>query len=363
LERRNRKEFVKKILHVIDSLARGGAERLVIDTINSLNEYEHHLIILHDPESLRTDLEVPVSFLNLHQSSNQQIFSSAQKVRRYIQSNGIDLVHAHLYFSSVVARLATPRKVPLFNSLHIISSLDNYTKNKLSLYLERITYRKRHHIIAVSREVLNDFDKWIGVKGVATVLYNFINDNYFQNPKQTINTHPFRLVAIGNLRYQKNYPYLIQVFKHLPANVTLDIYGEGPLREELQRQIDKYRLAIQLMGTEKELYKKLPVYDAFIMSSFFEGQPLSLLEAIASGLPVILADIPVLREVTAEHAVYFDLNDPMDLVKKIKAILDKKLIITNHTKPALERISQFAKKEIYMNKLRGLYNSTLTKTN
>jgi len=351
---------LKKILHIIDSLGIGGAERLVVDTINSLHNYEHHLVILHDPENLKIEISAHVPFLNLHQSSYWQLYANAKKIKRYIKRNNVNLVHSHLYFSSILARLATPHRIPLLNSLHIISSLDNYTNNKLSLYLEKLTYHKRHHIIAVSKQVLTDFNKWIGIKGNATVLYNFINDKFFQDsPKATIDTNSFKLVAVGNLRHQKNYPYLIEAFKHLPRNVKLDIYGEGPLREVLQKQIDEHCLNIQLLGSKKDLHEKLPFYDAFIMSSFFEGQPLSLLEAIASGLPALLADIPELREVNGGHAVYFSLNNPLDLVKKIKAILDRKIDIIQHVKPALEHINQFARKEIYMNNLRELYDRAL----
>lgn len=352
---------MKKILHIIDSLGRGGAERLLVDILNNLKNFEHHLIILNDPEKLTEELNTDVRFLNLHQNSHWDLFKNAWIVRKYIRNNKIDLVHSHLYFSNILARLAVPASMPLFNSLHVISSLDNYSKNKLTLYLDRLTYRKRHNIIAVSNEVLNDYDQWVGLKGAATVLFNFIDDAFFQvgRPGAATSAATLKLVAVGNLRYQKNYWYLVEVFKHLPDTVTLDVYGEGSLRQELEEEIERYKLNIKLKGSQKQLYKILPAYDAFIMSSFFEGQPLSLLEGIACGLPAILSDIPVLREVTAEHALYFDLSNPMDLVNKLKAILHGELSIDQNVEPALARISSFAKKEIYLHKLRQLYTSRL----
>jgi glycosyltransferase involved in cell wall biosynthesis len=342
---------------MIDSLSAGGAERLVVNVINNLPDYEHHLIILHGPEDLRHEIKAEHFFLNLNKSSHMQMFRLARQVKRYIRENNIDIVHSHLYYSNILARISTPRSVSLFNTLHVISSLDNYTKNKLSLYIDRLTYKQHHHIIAVSHEVLNDFKKWVGVKGPSTVLYNFIDDSFFSKiTKTSISKDPFRLVAVGNLRYQKNYFFLVEAFKKMPANVMLDVYGEGPLRETLQKEIDKHKLKIKLLGSQKQINKILPQYDAFIMSSFFEGQPLSLLEAIASGLPALLSDIPVLKEVTGEYAVYFDPNDPADLVQKIKDILDDKICLTKKTELALNRIQSFAKKDIYMEKLEQLYN-------
>jgi glycosyltransferase involved in cell wall biosynthesis len=264
-------------------------------------------------------------------------------------------VHSHLFFSSLIARIATPKRIPVINSIHVIQSLDSYSRNKIAIYLEKLTYRKRHHIIAVSDTVLKDFDKWIGLKGSSEVLYNFIRDEFYvERIKSKLNLHPFRMVAVGYLKFQKNYQYVIEAFKHMPPNVTLDIYGGGDTTG-YQEQIDKHKLNIRLLGSHNELYKILPEYDAYLMCSLFEGQPLSLLEAIASGLPAILSDIPVLREVTAENAIYFDLNNPKDLANKVERIINGEIDILKHVKPALDRIKLFAKKDIYLRKLDNVY--------
>lgn len=350
----------KKLLQVVDSLGAGGAERLVVEVVNGLPQFEHHLIVLNGPETLESELPHSCFFHNFDRRSNKDILSPCLKLKKYIRQHKIDLVHSHLFFSSVMARLATPRRVPLLNSIHIISSLDNYTKNRLSLYLEKLTYRGHHHIIAVSQAVMDDFDLWVGLKGPRTVLYNFIRDEFFAQqacPKPV--TASLRLVAVGNLRYQKNYPYLLAAFQNMPAGVSLDIYGSGEMQQSLQEEIDRLQLPIRLMGSQKNLHEVLPTYDAYVMSSFFEGQPLSLLEAIACGLPAILSDIPVLREVTGPHALYFNLNEPLDLVEKVRAILAGKIDLQALAVPALETISAFARKEVYFSKLAALYESKL----
>jgi glycosyltransferase involved in cell wall biosynthesis len=351
---------LRKILHVIDSLDAGGAERLVVDVINGLSNFEHHIAILNGPETLRDELPQTCFFLNLGRKTNKEIFRHARALRRYIQIQKIELVHSHLFFSSVISRLATPKSVPLINTIHIISSLDNYTKSRLAFFLDKLTYRKHHHIIAVSRAVLDDFDKWIGIKGKSTVLYNFVRNEFFiDQPKFEINVNPLRLVAVGNLRYQKNYLYLIEAFKRELTNVTLDIYGKGIMQEELQALITENNLPIKLLGSQKELHKILPSYDAFVMCSFFEGQPLSLLEATACGLPAILSDIPVLREVTGDHALYFDLSDPSDFVRKVQKVQSGEIDVLKNVKPAFERIYTFARKEIYFENLISLYTQNL----
>jgi glycosyltransferase involved in cell wall biosynthesis len=347
---------MRKLLHIIESLETGGAEQLLVGVINGLKGYEHHVIILDDKESLRSSITVPIKFLNLAIVSKTDFIRSVSKVKEYIKQNEIGTVHAHLYRANILSRLATPKKIPLFNSIHAISSEAAYKDSKLTLYIERLTYRKRHHIIAVSKEVLNDFEKYVGIKGPATVLYNFIEEEFFAPATKTeFRTKPLRLVAVGNLRHQKNYPYLIEAFKNAPADVSLDIYGEGKLRSQLQKQIDEHSLNIRLCGLHREMHNILPRYDAFVMSSFYEGQPLSLLEAMACGLPALLSDIPVLHEVTGEDALYFDINDPSSLAAQIERIRNNKVDLPKLSAAGLRRVNAFAHKAQYLQKLRDLY--------
>jgi glycosyltransferase involved in cell wall biosynthesis len=345
-----------KILHIIESMTVGGAEKLLVGIINSLPGFENHVIVLQDPETLRSGLPEYIPFTNLKIRGWLHVFTKAGKIRRYIRKHGINIVHSHLYRANIMARLGTPKDVPLINSIHAISSLASYTIRRETLYLEKLTYRKRHHILAVSKEVLKDFDEWVGIKGKGTVLYNFIEDRFFAAPrKKEYSTNPLRLVAVGNLRHQKNYPYLVEAFKKMPANVLVDIYGEGHMREELQKEIDMHRLNVKLCGVRNDLDKILSSYDAFIMTSFYEGQPVALLEATACGLPALLSDTPVLREIGRDHAIYFNLNDPGDLVNKIKEVIAGKHDLSALAAAGYQAIEEFAKTENYISRLKKIY--------
>lgn len=347
---------MRSILHVIDSLAVGGAEKLLVGIINELDGFEQHLMLLHGPETLTPSITSPCKVLNLQVGSFSQLFTVAGAARKYIRDNGIDIVHSHLYESNLLARLATPRPVCLINSIHAISSLASYKVNRKSLWLEKLTYRKRHTLVAVSRAVMDDFNAWVGVKGKNHVLYNFIDDKFFLPDRPAHEPGPsIKLVAVGNLRYQKNYPYLVEAFKYMPAGVQLDIYGQGDLEKELQQQIDAHKLNIRLMGVRDDLEKVLPSYDAFVMSSFYEGQPLSLLEASACGLPALLSDIPVLREVLEDDALYFNINNPDSLVSLVKQIQEGKHDLRRLSKAAARKVASFAGKENYVKKLAGIY--------
>ena len=128
------------------------------------------------------------------------------------------------------------------------------------------------------------------------------------------------------------------------------------MRNELQEQIDKNKLNIRLCGLQKDMHTVLPSYDAFVMSSFYEGQPLSLLEAMASGLPSFLADIPVLREVTGDDAVYFDIHDPLSFGTQIRQALEGKVDLAGLAAASHKRVNEFAHRRQYLEKLNAIYS-------
>ncbi len=345
------------LLHVIDGLGVGGAEMLVVTLLKNLKGYNLHLIVLGKPDTLVKEIPASCKVTVLDFKTYRHIPSCALFIRRYIKRNNIQVVHSHLYWSNITTRLATPRKIPLYNCIQNISSMASYTANRLSLYLEKLTYAKRHHIIAVSKAVLDDFDQWVGLKGPSSVLYNIIGDEFFAAaPKQFFTKEKIRLVAVGNLRKQKNYAYLLKAFQSMAPHVSLDIYGMGPLKESMEQEIAAHNLGIRLCGLQSNMHEVLRQYDAYVMCSTHEGLSLALMEAMSSGLPAFLSDIPVQRESGENAAVYFDLKDPCDFVKKLLDTFNDTERLKEMSRMGIERAAMMARKDNYIKNLEALYH-------
>jgi len=348
---------MKKLLHIIDFFGIGGAEKLVLSVINGLgDDMEQHLIVLSEPAPLLEQIKVPCKKTVLDFRSYRDVWKTKKFIKEYIKEHNIDIVHSQLYWSNIISRMAIGKNVKLFNTIQAISSEASYKINRTTLYLEKITYKKRHHIIGVSAEVLKDFDKWVGLKGPSSVLYNIIDDKFFApHPKTEFSKQGLKMVAVGNLRWQKNYPYLIEAFKNLPPSFSLDIYGEGDLRNELQKEIDKHKLNIRLCGHHQELDKILGSYDVFVMCSLYEGFSLGLMEAMGIGLPPVISDVPVLKEAGGDAAIYVDLKNPKDFSDKIIQLEKNKAELTAIAKAAHARAFQIANRKAHIEQLLKLY--------
>lgn len=352
---------MKKILYIIDFFGIGGAEKLVLSVINGIcDDMEQHLIILSEPATLLEQIKAPCKTTVLDFRSYRDLWKTKKIIKEYVRDNDIDIIHSHLYWANIISRMIGFKKLKIINSVQAISSEASYKINRTTLYLEKITYKKRHHIIGVSAEVLKDFDKWVGLKGPSSVLYNIIDDKFFApNPKTEFSKQGLKLVAVGNLRWQKNYPYLIEAFKNLPSSISLDIYGEGDLRNELLKEIDKHKLNIRLCGHHTSLYEILPQYDVFVMCSLYEGFSLGLMEAMAIGLPPVLSDVPVLKEAGGDAAFYVDLNKPKDFSDKIIHLEKNKTELAIIAKAAHARAFQMANPKAHIEQLMKLYGVTL----
>jgi glycosyltransferase involved in cell wall biosynthesis len=351
------------IVHVIDSLVRGGAETLLVNLLPALAErYDIVLVTLRPERDFAPEDVVCREYHCLGYTGAASLASCAWKLRRIIRRHRPDLVRAQLYLSSVVARLATPRGIPLVFSIHNPMSEDSYRKNRLALPLEKLTYRKRHALISVSEDALRDFDRWVGVKGRAYILYNFINPAYLEAARVRDGVgRCVRMVAVGMLKKQKNYFYLIEAFRQLEGrDISLDIYGEGPLRAKLQAEIDRHGLPITLKGKRGDIYEVLPDYDLYVMSSSYEGFGIAPVEAMAAGLPALLSDLPVLREVSGGNALFFDPADPAALVDILDRILAGEVDLKALSAGGIERATSCFQKDAYVEKLGAIYSELMS---
>jgi glycosyltransferase involved in cell wall biosynthesis len=347
-----------KILHVINSMIVGGAETLLKDAIIGINEkipeYEQHLITLYGGGKMLDPIKNIIKYKDLNVNHFNFLFKSLE-LRQYIKANKIDVVHAHLYDAMILTRLAIPKNVKILYTYH--SGLHNPKSNDYSFLrnkLDRLTYNKNHTAIYVSDTVKNEVICGIDIKGPSYVIYNFTSTKFTQQFKYN-NDNKLKLISVGNLRIAKNHKYAIEIFAELKEYpITLDIYGSGFLKEELDALIQLTGSNVNIITDAMLTSEILAKYDLFFMSSFQEGMSVALIEAMTTGLPSLLSDIDSFKETAEESALYFDLNNMDDPKSKLLYILKNKVQLKNMSLMASELSEKYSLDQ-YIQRTTSLY--------
>jgi glycosyltransferase involved in cell wall biosynthesis len=347
------------LIHIIDSLSMGGAEIILHHTIQLFPQYKHVIVYLKETPDVKVSFDRNREILFcLNHSGWKDLPSSVRKLKRIIKQVNPCIIHSHLIVSTLIARLATPVHVPLVTSLHSELSTDAFAKNRLSVWIERLTLKKRHALVAVSNHVLQDYLKYVPHQGKHFVLYNFLPEIFFSAHQKPASGTVFRCVAVGNLKEAKNYEYLLDIFSHLKnRRIQLDIYGGGYLEPVLQRRITTDHLPVELKGKVIDPRTFLNGYDLFIQASSHEGFGLSVIEAMAMRLPVLLSDIAVFREITGNHAHFFPLNDAPVSAAIITSLAGNNQLCSRHADAAFSLCRERYNQDNYKNHLSHIYQS------
>ena len=213
-----------------------------------------------------------------------------------------------VYKSSILVSCSPGSSVILclfFKNVIIWENVAFFSKRRLidQIRIKIFLARKARIIVPTITEKVSLVKKYSTTKNIDDYIY-YMPD--WVNIKQNINiirkekhvSYPIRFIAAGSLEFRKGFDLLIHAMAKIkllyPNKLILDIYGEGKLRNYLQKLISDNNLNefISLRGFDSNLYSQYIKYDGFILSSRYEGFPLVLISALASSLPVISTDCP-----------------------------------------------------------------------
>lgn len=303
-----------KILFCIRGLYNsGGMERILVDRVNYFIEnfnYECMIVTLEqkNKESFyKLNSKAKINDLDINYSSykNNNIFSKIIKffVEQFKHKKRLKKIIKQ-YAPDVVISLGDNEKFILpkiykgklilehhFEKYHRFKSQQGalfFIINYILLKREERLRKKYDEFLVLTRE---DKEQWKKIK--TKVIPNFL----YKYPERTSNLENKIVISVGRLEYQKGYDLLIEVWRKVKEQYPdwkLNIYGEGELREKLQEKINNYNLEkdIFLKGRDKNIQEKYLESSIYVMSSRYEGFGMVLIEAQASGLPIVAFECP-----------------------------------------------------------------------
>ncbi len=354
------------ILLLIDDLNKGGAEMLLVGILKDLQQTFEVVLVTIKPGCNFDEANFEnVRRYCLHATQKWLYPAAVLKLKNIIKRESPVLVHSHLVYSSIIARLACPKKIPLIFSVHNEIGNNVFKKSWVLLFLEKLSLRSYHSLIAVSNAVLKDYETAITFVGKKYVLENYIGDEFFSANNiaaEYKQGDTLKMVALGNVKHSKNYEYLVRSFIQLKDYpVTLDIYGKQDdiIYPQLQTLIAQNDLRIAFKGIGSNIPKLLSSYQVYIMSSLHEGFGIAAIEAMACNLPLLLSDLDVLREVTKHNAIFFDISNEASLTSCVEEILEGKKNLQELTSQGLLIAKNYTKKK-YLQKLLSIYKEAVS---
>ena len=209
-----------------------------------------------------------------------------------------DIVHTHVH----VMRYAFPSLV-YFKPRLMVHTVNNIAECEIeprARWLQRLVYRRGVIPVAVAREVAASLERVYGI-GNSPVVWNCIPIDLYASPqiprevwraKQGFSEEDVLFVCVARFAPQKNHALLISAFAKGPAldpKTHLVLAGQGVLRAQLQMSLNQLGLTsrVHFLGLRTDIPDVLGAADIFTLSSDYEGNPLSVIEAMAAGLPVV----------------------------------------------------------------------------
>jgi glycosyltransferase involved in cell wall biosynthesis len=243
------------------------------------------------------------------------------------------LIHLHIsqaFSPEIVFMISKLRGIPYVAHIHLDVDpsgpfgflLGTYKK----LFLKRVL-RSATKIICLSEPQ----KKLIAAKytlplEAIVVIPNGVAKKYFVGRKIVENTIP-HLLFVGRLAPQKNLSLLIEAVAQMQTSAFVDIVGEGEERENIEALIRKYELQnVKLHGkkTGQELIELYKSADIFVLPSLKEGISLSMLEALAAGLPVVASDSPEIRLILGECGTFIQDPTAINYARALDELLGNK---------------------------------------
>lgn len=292
----------QRVVFVLPTLMAGGAERVLITLMNTLDpqQFEPHLLVLDSKGTLADwiDRAVPVHCLG-HVKIGRSVPVLARKLKA-LQPDIIVSTMAPLNFAVLTATQFLRKKPKIIVREAVLPS--SIAENKMFPWLIKSAYKNLYRradlIISPARCIIDEFQNYLGmdVKNHA-LLHNPVVIDRIRNTKEVLpritnkRRHTINFLCAGRLHKQKGFDRLISAlsgFKTL-YDWSLTILGEGPERKILEALIQEHNLQdrVTLHGLSKNPWPIIGAADAFLLPSRWEGLPNVVLESLALGTPVI----------------------------------------------------------------------------
>jgi glycosyltransferase involved in cell wall biosynthesis len=280
----------------------GGAEMMVghLMRYSERERFEVAAISLYDPLDIAPEETLapggfPLWYLGKKKGFDRRMYARVDRVLRTFRPH---VVHSHLG----VLRYALPsmllRRIPAM--VHTVHNLAEQEVDSLGRWVQRTAFKRGVVPVAIAQEVADSIRNLYKIDEFPLIPYGIPTETYRQSransevwrKREGFAPEAVLFVCVARLAPQKNHLLLLRAFAQGPASdarAHLLLVGGGKLEPELEKEADALRLGdrVRFLGARSDIPEILGAADVFVLSSDYEGSPLSIMEAMAAGKPVI----------------------------------------------------------------------------
>lgn len=308
---------VLEIVHVVENLERGGLERMVIDLVGVQHAVGHRcrVICLFQSGALAGELEAQGIAVHACGKRGGLDVGAVRRLRAWLRATPAAVVHTHnanAHYHTVAAAVGLPI-ARLINTRHGMGAAQPRSRGE---WLYRRTMARTDTVAAVCEAARARFaQQGVSPRGRLLSVPNGIRIDRF-SPASEERRDALRSVlglapgtriigTVGRLNPVKDQASLLRAFARLRGDFTdtaLVLAGDGALRAALEAQVAALGIgdAVRFLGDRSDVRELLRGFDVFALSSLSEGYSMALLEACASGLPIVATDVGGNREIVAD---------------------------------------------------------------
>lgn len=334
----------RRVLHVIYSLNRGGAERVIETQVLATNRRDWEILVcsITGGGDLIDRIANAGARVFLLRKRRRGDVTAATKIANLINVEKVDLLHLHNspgMFWGTLGAMLSGRRVPIVRTEH-----NPYSPRELPRLFRMVYPRftaRAHRVICVSGVVRNSFaeaypalaDRFIEIpNGIRLQDYEKLPPRHECRAQFHLAAGERLIGTVGRMVPVKNHKLLIEAFarvRETVPDVNLAIIGEGELRQKLADYAADLGVSeyVSLVKESRQIDYFYGALDVFVLSSDSEGMPLTLLEALASGVPAVATEVGGIPEVIESGVTGY-------LVPKGSAAFLAKRIVELLTDPA-----------------------------
>lgn len=297
-----------KIAHIIDSFAYGGAEKLLLTFVEAVKDTQVQVLVIslmHTSHNTRMASRLRSMGAEVIELSYRKLYDirCLTRLASIFRSHHIDLVHTHLSQAIIMGSIAA--KISDIPSVTTIHNTHSARKGKWGFrsYLEAFCLRLPGRVIAVGENVEKIYIQILGREKVVLIpncvaLGEKLNAEERLMVRMELTGFPDEPIAlsVGRLKPQKAYPDMLVALSLLVeqgAKISLAVVGIGDQLEMLKQKSAELNISerVRFLGARDDVSRLMAGADLFLNSSHWEGLSIAMLEAMASGLPVVATEV------------------------------------------------------------------------